>query len=86
MQFVLGRPKYADPFYQELSFLVNIVGSAASDRPEKDFDKRSLTYQRRDISEGERNLLKITLLIGFSLVCFELKNFTFFTIFIQLVS
>ena len=42
--------------------------------------------QGRDISEGERNLIKITLLIGLSLVGFELKNFTFFTIFIQLVS
>lgn len=73
-------------FYQELSFLVKIVGSSASDRPERDLNERFLRDQRKDILEGERNLIKITLLIGFSLVCFELKNFTFFTIFIQLVS
>lgn len=73
-------------FYQELSFLVKIVGSSASDRPERDLNERFLRDQRKDILEGERNLVKITLLIRFSLVCFELKNFTFFTIFIQLVS
>ena len=42
--------------------------------------------QRWQIPEGERSLEGTTLIIGLGLVGFELKNFTFFTIFIQLVS
>jgi hypothetical protein len=53
---------------------------------ERDLDERFLRDQRKDILEGESGLKRTALIISLSLVSLELKNFTFFTIFIQLVS
>ena len=65
---------------------MSIVAYTASSVLGRDLDERFLRDQRKGILKGESGLRRTALMISLCLVCLELKNLTFFTIFIQLVS